>query len=63
MCIAILRVRYKNKSDGTQYIEFDDEDAMKSRVEDLKKNELVDSLALFSRKWKQNRISTWEICE
>lgn len=63
MCVAIVRVRYKNKSEPTQYMEFDEEEAMKNRVDDLKKNELVESLALFSRKWKQNRVSTWEICE
>lgn len=60
---VLLKVKYTSKAEPCAYLEFDDENAMKDKVESLKSNPQVESFSLFSRRWVQTKTLTWLMSE
>jgi phage terminase small subunit len=59
----LIKAKYRGKMEAPAYLEFDSEDEFKKRVDELKKNEQVESISLFQRRWIHTRVLTWEVSE
>jgi hypothetical protein len=58
MCFAILRVKYRN-GDAPMSVDLENDEALNQRLDQLKENNGVASVEVFTRAAKHARIETW----
>lgn len=61
MCVAVLEVRYRNKTEPDQLIAITDAEALSKRVSDLQTLETVERVRIFMPRQTNQRVITWEV--
>lgn len=61
MCVAVLEVRYRNKTEPDQLIAIADAEALSKRVSDLQSLETVERVRIFMPRQTNTRRITWEV--
>lgn len=60
MCIAVLEVRYRNKTESDQLLPMADAEAMNNRIRQLKDLDTVERIRVFLPGETHKRVSEWK---
>lgn len=63
MCVCLIEVRYRNKTESDQHIPIADEEAFAKRMADLKKNDMVERLTVFRPAVTHKRSVQWDVTD